>query len=168
MASSRSPRSGSQLMAFYDTVKLELGRHPQEAAWKKNRTARAAQVTETLRYRFQLGPGFTAQLRQYVDELFRFRGRAVHPDGQWVVPNYRPELDSAVHPHLVTFSAPHAVQARALTLQVLTQLIARAKQLARPDADTGWIKQGSDELDRLNRLYRIPGDDQPAYPTAPL
>lgn len=153
---------------FYDTVKLELGRHPQEAAWKKNRTARAAQVTETLRYRFQLGPGFTAQLRQYVDELFRFRARAVHPDGQWVVPNYRPELDSAVHPHLVTFSAPHAVQARALTLQVLTQLIARAKQLARPDADTGWIKRGSDELDRLNRLYRIPGDDQPAYPTAPL
>jgi len=83
---------------FYDTVRNELGRHPDELAWKKNRTARATQVSETLRHHLKLGPKFSRLLRQYVEELFGFRSRAVHPNGAWVSPNYRPEIDSGVHP----------------------------------------------------------------------
>jgi hypothetical protein len=69
---------------FYDTVRNELGRHPDEGSWKRTGTSRAAQVCETLRYNLKLGPKFAGQLRQCIDELFKFRSRAVHPDGKWV------------------------------------------------------------------------------------
>jgi hypothetical protein len=150
---------------FYDTVRDELGQHPDQAVWKKARTPRAAQVSETLRYRLKLGPKFSAQLRQCIEELFRFRSRAVHPDRQWVEPNYRPEIDSGVHPHLITFSGPHAVQCRAMTLVLLDRLLERAAKLSQSDADNGWTQRGREDLDRLMRLYRIPGDDQLAFPT---
>jgi hypothetical protein len=78
---------------FYDTVRNELGLHPDELAWKKNRTARATQVSETLRHHLTSGQRFSGSLKQYVKELFDFRSRAVHPNGDWVVPNYRPEID---------------------------------------------------------------------------
>jgi len=96
---------------FYDTLRNEWGQHPDELAWKRGRTSRAAQVCETFRYHLKLGFQFSAQLRRVIDELFKFRSRAVHPDGKWVETNYRPEIDSGVHPHLITFSGPHAVQA---------------------------------------------------------
>src|SRR5829696_2641402 len=58
---------------FYDTIRNELGRHPHEPAWKKNGTARWAQVSDTLRYHLKLGPKFSALLRQNLKELFEFR-----------------------------------------------------------------------------------------------
>jgi hypothetical protein len=151
---------------FYDTVRSELGRHPDEASWKRAGTSRAAQVCETLRYHLKLGPKFAGQLRQCVDELFKFRSRAVHPDGKWVEPNYRPEIDSGVHPHLITFSGPHAVQCRAMTLVLLDRLVERAIELSTANSDNAWLERGRKELDRLMPLYRIAGDDQPAFPVS--
>lgn len=156
------------LDGFYDTVRNELGAHPNQVVWKKrekNSTSRAAQISETLRYRLKLNHTFSAQLRQYIEELFKFRARAVHPDGKWVKPNYRPEIDNDVHPHLITFSGPHAVLCRALTLNLLDRLVERATYLSKSDADKGWLERGREELDRLMPLYRIPGDDQLAFPT---
>jgi hypothetical protein len=75
------------------------------------------------------------------------------PDKQYVEPNYRPQIDSGVHPHLITFSAPHSVQARALALEVLDRVTARAMTLSKPGADTGWLDRGQQELDRLSALY---------------
>lgn len=150
---------------FYDTVRNELGEHPDQAAWKKKRTARAAQVTETLRYHLKLGPKFSTQMRKLIDEVFGFRGRAVHPNGAWVAPNYRPEIDSGVHPHLLTFSGPHARHCRALTLVLLDQLLSQAAKVRSDDADSGWIDRGRKEVDRMMAAYRTAGDDRPAFPT---
>jgi hypothetical protein len=152
---------------FYDTSRNELGPHPDEASWKKNRTARASQVSETLRYHLKLGPNFSRQLRQCVEELFQFRGRAVHSDGKWVEPNFRPEIDSGVHPYLITFSGPHARQCRAMTLLLVDRLVSRAASVSPPDTDTGWLKRGREELDRLSALYRVLGDEHLAFPVAP-
>jgi len=149
---------------FYDTVKAEMGPHPDQRAWKKKRAARDTQVTETLRYRLKLGPKFSEQLRTLIKELFAFRDRAVHPTSTFVDPNYRPQIDSGVHPHLITFSGPHAVQTRALALEVLTRLVDRAVDRAAPGADMGWLDRGPNELARLSSAYRISGDDVLAFP----
>lgn len=150
------------LDGFYDTVRNELGRHPDEAAWRKNRTARAAQVSETLRRHLKLDPMFSGNLTQFVKQLFDFRSRAVHPSGSWVQPNYRPEIDSGVHPYLITFSGPHAKQCRTLTLELLDSLTSRAAELSSQDADTGWIDRGRSEIKRLTALYPRRAEDEPA------
>jgi len=149
---------------FYDTLRQELGEHPHQAKWKENRTARHNQVTDTLRFHLKLGPTFSGQLRAVLKDLFDFRSRAVHPNSTFVEPNYRPQIDSGVHPHLITFSGPHAVQSRALVLVLLDRLITRAAEESKPGVDTGWLDRGREELDRLSALYRVLGDDVPAFP----
>lgn len=151
---------------FCDVVKSELGDHPDAAQWRqegRRPTPRHTQVTETLRYHFRLGPKFTAQLKQLLQQLFRFRGRAVHPSSTYHPATLRKDIDSGVHPHLITFSGRHAVQCRALALVIFDQLIGRAMDVIDPSADKGWIGTGRREVDRLT-TYRIPGDDQIAYP----
>jgi hypothetical protein len=149
---------------FYDTLRQELGHHPHQAEWKANRTARHNQVTDTFRFHLKLGPTFSGQLRSVLKDLFEFRSRAVHPDSAFVEPNYRPQIDRGVHPHLITFSGPHAVQCRALVLDLLDRLLTRAAEESKPGADSGWLDRGREELDRLSALYRVPGDDVPAFP----
>jgi hypothetical protein len=142
---------------FYDVVRHELGDHPHIQVWrKKGRVAREKQVVETLRYRLKIGPKSTANLKLFVGELFKFRGRAVHPSASYIDPNYRPEIDSAVHPHFITFSGRHAEHCRALTLEFLDVLINRARELSKPGADRGWLDKGRQELDRLIPLYPAP------------
>jgi hypothetical protein len=152
---------------FYDTIRHEMGHHPDEAAWRRNRLARHSQVVETLRFLLKLGPNFTGQLGILIKELFEFRGRAVHPSSAFVEPNYRPDVDSGVHPHLLTYSGPHAVQARALVLTLLGRLLERAAEISK-EGDPGWLDRGRAELIRLSQTFRTPGDDEPAFVTHPV
>jgi hypothetical protein len=152
---------------FYDVVKSELGEHPHAAQWRREGrrpTARHNQVAETLRYHLKLGPQFTSQLRQLLQELFKFRGRAVHPSSSYRPATMREDIDSGVHPHLITFSGKHAVQCRAIALIVFDRLIGRAAEVADPSTDKGWVETGRRQVDRLAAAYRIPGDNQIAYP----
>lgn len=152
---------------FYDVVKSELGEHPHAIQWRRSDrrpTPRHVQVAETLRYHLKLGPKFSVQLRQLLKELFKFRGRAVHPSSSYLPATMRPEIDSGVHPHLITFSGKHAVQCRAIALVIFDKLIGRAAEVAGPSTDNGWIQTGRREVDRLAAVYRVPGDDQIAYP----
>jgi hypothetical protein len=151
---------------FYDTIRNELGPHPDQGTWRTGipTTPRHKQVSETLRYHLKFGPDFTRQNATIIKELFGFRDRAVHPSGKFVAPNYRPEIDSGVHPHLITFSGPHATQCRAVVLTLLDRYVSQAEKLARPGADRGWLDSGREVLDRLIVTYRVPGDDQLAFP----
>lgn len=150
---------------FSDTLRNELGPHPDQETWRTSSppTPRHKQVSETLRYHLKLTPEFTRQNSTLIQELFRFRGRAVHPSGKFITPNYRPEIDSGVHPHLITFSGPHATQSRAVILTFLDRYVSRAEKLAKPGADRGWLDSGRAALDRLIPMYRVPGDDQLAF-----
>ncbi len=76
----------------------------------------------------------------------------------------RDDIDSGVHPYLITFSGGHAVQCRAIALVLFDRLVARAAGLAQPTADKGRIETGRREVDRLAAAYRVPSDDQVAYP----
>lgn len=152
---------------FYDVVKSELGEHPNATEWRqegRRPTPRHKQVAETLRFHLKLGPTFTGQLKQLLQELFKFRGRAVHPSSSYLPAMMRGDIDSGVHPHLITFSGRHAVQCRAVALVLFDRLVGRAAEVADPSADTGWIETGRREVDRLAAAYRIAGDDQVAYP----
>lgn len=156
---------------FYDVVKSELGEHPDAPRWRQagqRPTPRYKQVAETLRYHLKLGPRFTRQLSKVLQELFRFRGRAVHPSSSYLEATMRQDIDSGVHPHLITFSGRHAAQCRAITLVLFDRLITRAAEIADPSKDKGWIQTGRREVDRLSAVYRIPGDDEVAYPAEPL
>ena len=93
-----------------------------QTSWLGRRTAHSGNSSQrdpAPSHHLKLSPKFSGLLKQYVKELFGFRSRAVHPNGAWVVPNYRPEIDSGVHSHLITFSGPHAKQCRGLTLVLL-------------------------------------------------
>ena len=151
---------------FYDTIRQELGCHPDQTR-RRNRTGRDAQAAETLRYHFKLDPRFSAQHRTVISELFRFRSRAVHSDSKFVAPNYRPQLDAGVHPHLITFSGPHSVQCRALVLELFQRILERARALHTVEEDAGWLDRGQAGLDRLSVIYRVAGDDQVAFSTGP-
>jgi hypothetical protein len=151
------------LDGFYDVVRHEMGQHPDAQAWRRNRTARHAQISETLRFHFKTGPTFSRMLHTTIREVLKFRGRAVHPSSTFVASNYRPEIDSAVHPYFITFSGPHAVQCRALVLVLLSRLVDRARDVAPPNVDRGWLEKGRHELDRLDSTYRSPGDDALAF-----
>lgn len=76
----------------------------------------------------------------------------------------RADLDSGVHPHLITFSGKHAVQCRAIALVLFDRHVERAGEVADQTADQGWIETGRREVDRLASIYRIPVDDAVAYP----
>lgn len=121
-------------------------------------------MAETLRYHLKLGPQFTGQLKQLLKEIFKFRGRAVHPSSSYLPATMREDIDSGVHPHLITFSGRHTVQCRAIALVLFDRLLERAAEVADQSADKGWIETGRREVDRLAATYRIPGDDQIAYP----
>lgn len=150
---------------FYDTVRHELGDHPGQSIWTTNRLGRYKQVAETLRYHLQLNTKPSLQLRTILEELFRLRSRAVHPSRKFVAPNYRPQIDSAIHPYLITFSGPHSVQCRALALGLLDRLLETAQSAAEKDADGAWIDRGRQVVDRLSAQYRVAGDDQLAFLT---
>jgi hypothetical protein len=47
---------------------------------------------------------------------------------------------------------------------LLDRYVSRAEELARPEADRGWLDSGRAVLDRLIPIYRVPGDDQLAFP----
>jgi hypothetical protein len=53
-----------------------------------------------------------------------------------------------------------------MTLVLLDRLVEHATELSRANSDNAWLERGRKELDRLMLLYRIAGDDQPAFPVS--
>jgi hypothetical protein len=148
------------LDGFYDVVQQELGRHPHADLWKKNRTARHRQITETLRYRFKAGPRSTETLRRVLKDLLRFRDSAVHPAATFVPAIPRPDIDRGVHPFQVTFAGNHAVKVRSITLQLFTAFLERARELyPRPSDEKDWIDRAEDVVKPLVARYGVEIDD---------
>lgn len=116
--------------AFYGTIVERFGSHPDHAIWRKNRLARHKQIAETLRYRLKLKPTGMPTVRGFLRELFRFRDRAVHPQAKLSHPVNRADMDAAVEPRFVTFSAAHARQVLGLTVELFVSLAPRVEAAA--------------------------------------
>jgi hypothetical protein len=121
------------LDAFYASVKERI-EIPQaiKDAWKKNRTARHAQVSEVLRLAFKIGPKSFETLRTVVKEIMRFRHLAVHPKGQHDEPVLHPVLKQGVERRFVVFASENAKNAAGLAISVVAQMMNRPKE-AFPD-----------------------------------
>ncbi|MFC5179421.1 hypothetical protein [Nocardioides taihuensis] len=125
--------------AFYTTIVERFGPHPDAQAWKRNRTARHAQIAATLHYHLKIKSSAMPTVREFLSELFRFRDLAVHPHAQFQETVYRPDIDAGVEPRFVTFSAQHARTALGLTVELLTSLVEKAKGIAQGD-NAKWVE----------------------------
>jgi hypothetical protein len=132
--------------AFYSSVVARFGRHPDAHVWKKNRTARHAQIAATCHYHLKLKNAGVPNVRQFIKELFRFRDLAVHPPAEFADPVLRTDMDAGVEPRFITYSADHARKVLGLTVELFTVLIDRAAQVAKGDAKK-WVEFATGRLD---------------------
>ncbi len=119
--------------AFYATVVERMGAHPDHDIWRKNRLARPKQIAETLRYHFKYKAKGMPVVEGVLEELFRFRDRAVHPPAAFREPSYRADLDAGVEPRFVTFSAANSRQALGLTVELFVATVPKLEGLAKGD-----------------------------------
>jgi hypothetical protein len=116
------------LDAFYATVKDRIPPRPDlEAAWSKNRTSRAARISETLRRAFKISNTGAGVLRATVKELFKFRNWAVHPPARFREPIMHPDLAVGVEWRFIAFAAAGCTEATRATLSILSQCLQRPK-----------------------------------------
>ena len=78
------------------------------AAWRRNRTARHAQVATIIAAAFRLTNDGARTIKASVKEIYRLRDKAVHPAGIVEPAVYHPELDVGVEWRFVLFRAAHA------------------------------------------------------------
>lgn len=148
--------------AFYGTVVERFGSHPDHATWRKNRLARHKQIAETLRYRLKLKPTGMPTVRGFLRELFRFRDRAVHPEAKLSHPVYRADMDAAVEPRFVTFSAAHARQALGLTVELFVGMVPRVEAAAEGEV-AKWAVFMAEQVEVVRwRAAQVPGVNVPA------
>ena len=102
---------------------------PAEMAekWRKGRTARYTQVSETVRRAFALKPKNAAVLRSTLKELYRYRDLAVHPSGKIEAPLLHPELDLGMEWRFVYFRAKNAETAVMVAASILWELANNGK-----------------------------------------
>ncbi len=119
--------------AFYATVIERMGAHPDRDKWRDKRLTRHRQIAETLRYHFKYKAKGMPVVNGVLEELFRFRDRAVHPPAAFREPIYRADLDAGVEPRFVTFSAKHSRQALGLTLELFVATVPKLEAVAKGD-----------------------------------
>jgi hypothetical protein len=90
--------------------------------WRTGRTARHRQIAEVLRRAFHLKPKGTAFLRQNLEQLFRFRDRAVHPPATLEAPVVYAEIGVATEWRFVAFNHHAARNAFPVALSLVAQL----------------------------------------------
>ncbi|MEO3474333.1 hypothetical protein AAFN86_20870 [Roseomonas sp. CAU 1739] len=114
--------------AFYATTKHYAPIPPDVVdVWRRNRTARAVQIAETLRLAFAISEPKFHELRDALDGLFMLRGEAVHPTGHPQQAVHHPILALAVERRLGIFNAENARRAANNALAIMADLTSRPR-----------------------------------------
>jgi len=152
--------------AFYAMVKERCGPHPHHNAWRKNRTARERQITETLRHHLRIRAEGANQLKSAVSQLFRFRDWAVHLAADFRDPVYREDVHSTVDWRFAAFRRDNAVTSVAMTVALFDSLVSildrggeelrQCRKLARERMDD--IFRAYEQVDGLPELQRVEHD----------
>lgn len=110
--------------AYYATVKDKISL-PDDLVktWKENGTARYKQIAEVLRRAFKLSNKSSKNLRDFLNELFRFRDLAVHPKAGTTSPTLHPELNKVSDWRFAAFRNHNAHIATKITLSIVNQTI---------------------------------------------
>lgn len=96
--------AASSMDALYAVISDRFPVDPAlREACRKNRTARATQVRETLRTTLNTDPKSTAFLGQFLDALYKIRDAALHPSAKHQPPIFHPELGVSTEWRFWTF-----------------------------------------------------------------
>lgn len=111
--------------AFYASVRSRSSEHPDRRRWLApgRRTPRHVQVFGTLHHALKIRRPGAGQMKDAIQELFKFRGWAVHADSAFQDPVLREDVDRGVDWHYAAFRTDNALAVLHKTLQMLDVLI---------------------------------------------
>lgn len=96
--------AASAVDAFYAQIASQFPIASEtKAAWQKNKTARASQVYETIKYAFGLAGGPHEEFRKFIQALYKIRDAALHPTGKHQPPHFHNEIGCATDWRFWTF-----------------------------------------------------------------
>jgi len=127
--------------------------------WRKGRTPRYTQVSETVRRAFSLKAKGGTALRANLKEIYRYRDLAVHPSGKIEAPLLHPELDLGMEWRFVYFRAKNAELAVLAAAAMLWDLAHNGK------AKDPKVSEYQKTL--ATRLQEVFPDGQPTVPVPP-
>lgn len=88
-------------------------------SWRQKKTARHAQISETIRASFDVKQSHFAQIRRNIHAIFALRDKAVHPSNTPQPPHLHPELDTGVDWRFAAFRGDVADLLVTFTLSIL-------------------------------------------------
>ncbi|MEJ2864564.1 hypothetical protein [Actinomycetospora flava] len=139
--------------SLYAAVKARAPALTVEATWRKKRTKRTAQISETLRQHLGIKPKRAGEVRQHLDTLFRYRDWAVHPGSRFVEPYTRSDLQVALDWHYSAFSAVSAVNVTIATVGLFRALVPLAETAKHPELRE-WHAGAADHVERVRQTMR--------------
>jgi hypothetical protein len=114
--------------SFYASVKARLPAVPGlEASWRRNRTGRPAQIAETLKRGFQISHRGFADVRNGLEQVFKFRDWAVHAPAEFKEPVLHPLLRAGVEWRFIAFGLENCREIARFVKELITQLMERPK-----------------------------------------
>lgn len=120
--------SAFSIDSFYASVKARLPAVPDlEASWRRNGTSRPARIAETLKRGFQVPPNAFVQVREGLEQLFKFRGWAVHAPAEFKEAVLHPVLDAGVEWRFIAFGVENCREVARFAKELISQLVERPK-----------------------------------------
>lgn len=142
--------------ALYAAVKARSPDHPDQAAWRTNRTARHKQVTETFFYHLKIKNETTkTAIRQWVSQIYKFRDWAVHSPSEFAPAQHRADLEVGLDQCFSRFRRENAIAATAMAVCLFDYLVSF---LQNGSAELAEQKQGARrKMDALLDRYEAAG-----------
>lgn len=144
--------------AFYASVKERYGSHPQNGEWRTGRLARYKQVSETLRWAWNVRPEAAKLLRDMLRQLYKFRDSAVHSPADFRAALLREDIERGVEWRFIHFRAKNSAEAIRIACEVIEAFL-RDTQRA-PGVLREWIVASRDRFG-LAAGYAVRGADEP-------
>jgi hypothetical protein len=143
---------GITIDALYDQLKpfAKLSAADIEA-WKNNGTGRGKQITEVVRRVYKLGAEPTAQFKQNIEEIIKFRDMAVHPSLDLKRTCTRPDVPVGVDWKFSAYKYSNAARCMQATMEMLIYLFERKSGTAEVDQQMETVIKALEQLRVVTR-----------------
>lgn len=133
--------------SFHDSLRRRLRTQPDVG----KRSARWRLIAETIRRAFVIPQSVLPNLRQPLQQIFRFRDLGVHPSADFQGPVTHPAMQAGVHPLYAINRHENAATATAFAITILAQLPTATRDTEPEVRD--WIEASlPPEIARLDAL----------------
>jgi hypothetical protein len=143
---------GIALDALYDQLRPFAKLSPVDIeAWKNNGTGRAKQIVEVVRRVYKLDAKPTAQFKQNIGEIIKFRDMAVHPSLDLKRACTRPDIPVGVDWKFSAYKHPNAARCMQATMEMLIYLFERKSGASEVDQQMENIVKALEQLNVVTR-----------------